>query len=174
MKIRLIGFAAAAALTGAAIILTAPSAAQPPPAGTPVAPRQEFVWPARISNAQVLPADIGADRLRMTMVGFSRSLGVRCQFCHVGQEGAPLSTFDFASDARPHKNIARGMIRLVQRLNGQDLPPLLGASETPRVTCFTCHRGSATPETMLPPPPPRPGSPPPAAAPPPPPDHNHH
>src|SRR6476620_9337894 len=126
MKIRLIGFAAAAALAGAAVILTAPAVAQPPPAGTPVAPRQEFVWPARISNARALPADIGADRLRATMVSFSRSLGVRCQFCHVGQEGAPLSTFDFASDARPHKNIARGMIRMVQHINAADLPPVIG------------------------------------------------
>src|SRR5207237_5584923 len=174
MKIRHIGFAAAAALTGLAALLTAPSLAQPaqPPAGagTPVPPRPEFVWPARISNARALPADIGADRLRATMVGFSRSLGVRCPFCHLGQEGAPLTTFDFASDANPHKNIARGMIRMVARLNTQELPALLGAAEQPRVTCFTCHRGSTEPATVLPPPAPRPGSPPPpAAAPPPPP-----
>jgi hypothetical protein len=155
-------------------LLTAPSVAQPP-AGTPAPPRQEFVWPARISNARVLPAEIGADRLRSTMVGFARSLGVRCQFCHVGQEGQPLSTFDFASDANPHKAIARGMIRMVQHINGNELPPLVGASAQPRVTCYTCHRGSATPETMLPPPPPRPGSPPPPPGPPPPPaDHDHH
>ena len=169
MKIRLIGFAAAAGLAGLAAFLTAPSVAQPP-AGTPAPPKQEFVWPARISNAQVLPADIGADRLRATMVGFSRSLGVRCQFCHVGQEGQPLTTFDFASDARPHKNIARGMIRLVRRLNAEDLPALVGASDSQRVTCYTCHRGSAEPETQLPPPPPRPGAPPP----PPPPAHPGH
>ena len=170
MKTRLIGFAAAAGLTGLAALLTAPSVAQPPPG----AAKQEFVWPARISNAKVLPADIGADRLRMTMVGFSRSLGVRCTFCHVGQEGAPLSTFDFASDARPHKEIARGMIRMVQRLNREDLTAILGASAAPRVTCYTCHRGSAEPETALPPLPPRPGAPPPPPAPPPAGQHDHH
>ena len=166
MQIRLIGFAAAAALAGTAVLLTAPSVAQPAQqpsgAGTPAAPaapRQEFVWPARISNARVLPADIGADRLRATMVGFARSLGVRCTNCHVGQEGQPLSTFDFASDANPHKTVARGMIRMVQHINGQDLTAVLGASDQPRVTCYTCHRGSATPETMLPPPPPRPAQP---------------
>jgi hypothetical protein len=167
MKTRLIGFAAALALTGAAAILTAPSTAQPP-AGTPAPPsKQEFVWPARITNARVLPAEIGAERLRATMVGFARSLGVRCTFCHVGQEGAPLSTLDFASDANPHKDIARGMIRMAQRLNETDLPAILGASQAPRVTCFTCHRGSSHPETQLPPPPARPG----AAPPPPPPAH---
>ena len=170
MQIRLIGFAAVAALTGIAALLNAPSLAQQPPAGTPAPPRQEFVWPARISNAKVLPADIGADRLRSTMVGFSRSLGVRCTFCHVGTEGQPLSTFDFASDARPHKELARGMIRMTQRLNRELLPGIVGESESgrPRVTCFTCHRGSEHPATAPPPPP---GAP---AAQPAPTPHQHH
>jgi hypothetical protein len=160
MKTRFIGFAAAAALTGsAAIILTPPSAAQQqpaaqPPAATPTPPAQpQFVWPARITNARVLPADIGAERLRGTMVSFARSLGVRCTFCHVGAEGAPLNTLDFVSDANPHKNVARDMIRLVQRLNRDDLPAILGASDRTRVTCTTCHRGATTPATQLPPPP---------------------
>jgi hypothetical protein len=150
MKTRLIGFAAALALTGAAAVLTAPSTAQPP-AATPPPAQPQFVWPARISNARVLPAEIGAERLRMTMVGFSRALGVRCTFCHVGQEGAPLNTLDFASDANPHKDIARGMLRMTRRLNETDLPALLGEAQAPRVTCFTCHRGSTTPARMPPP-----------------------
>jgi hypothetical protein len=165
MKTRLIGFAAATALAGIAAFLTAPSLAQPqqspPPSATSTAPpRQQFVWPARISNARALPANIGADQLRSTMVGFSRSLGVRCTFCHVGVEGQPLSTFDFPSDARPNKTLARGMIRMVARLNERELPAILGAAQAPRVTCYTCHRGSTTPETALPPLPPRPAQPP--------------
>ena len=167
MKTRLIGFAAAAGLAGLAALLTAPSLAQPP-AGTPKA---EFVWPSRISNAKVLPADIGADRLRQTMVGFARSLGVRCTFCHVGPEGAPLSQLNFASDDNPHKDLARGMIRMTRRLNAEDLTTVLGASDRQRVTCYTCHRGSTDPETQLPPPPPRPAAAPPAPATPPHPGH---
>jgi Photosynthetic reaction centre cytochrome C subunit len=159
MKTRLIGFAAAFALTGAgAVMLTAPSAAQQqqpaaqPPATTPTPPAQpQFVWPARMQNARVLPADIGAERLRGTMVSFARSLGVRCTFCHVGEEGAPLHTLDFVSDANPHKNVARDMMRMARRLNETDLPAMLGAAQAPRVTCFTCHRGAATPATQLPP-----------------------
>ena len=148
-----LALAVAAAAFGAAVL------AQPAPA--PPA-KQEFVWPERITNAQVLPADIGAERLRRTMVSFARSLGVRCTFCHVGPEGAPLTQLDFVSDANPHKNIARGMLRMVQALNGETLPAMLGPSEQPRVTCFTCHRGSTTPETMPPPPgPPQPPGPPP-------------
>lgn len=148
MQMRLMGFAAAMALIGGAALLTVPSIAQPPDASPPAAPKQDYVWPARIANARVLPAQIGSERLRMTMVGFSRALGVRCTFCHVGQEGAPLSTLDFASDANPHKDMARGMLRLTQRLNETDLPALLGASQAQRVTCFTCHRGSTTPARM--------------------------
>ena len=166
MKTRLIGFAAAAASVGAALVLTAPTRAQP--SATP-APKQEFTWPARISNAKALPADIGQERLRMTMVGFARSLGVRCTFCHVGPEGAPLSQLDFVSDANPHKEVARGMIRMTRRLNAEDLTTILGASDRQRVTCYTCHRGSAEPESALPP---RPAAPPqPPATPPPPPGH---
>lgn len=154
MKIRLIGLVAALVLTGTAALLTAPSAAQQQPAATPAPPAPpQFVWPARIANARALPADIGSDRLRATMVGFARSLGVRCTFCHVGAEGAPLSSLDFVSDANPHKEIARGMIRFTQRLNESELPPILGASQQQRVTCFTCHRGSAHPERTPPPPP---------------------
>jgi hypothetical protein len=170
MKTRHIGVAAAAGLTGLAALLTAPSLAQPQPAPS-ATPRPQFVWPERITNARALPANIGAERLRATMTGYARALGVRCTFCHVGVDGQPLSTFDFASDARPHKNIARGMIRMMARINTRELTPILGASSEPRVTCYTCHRGSSEPETALPPPP-RPGTPPPP--PPPPPQHDHH
>lgn len=162
MKTRHIGFAAAAAFAGIAALLTAPSLAQPQSqtSGTRAAPpAQDYVWPARITNARVLPADIGADRLRATMTGFSRALGVRCTFCHVGREGQPLSTFDFAPDARGHKEMARGMIRMTRRLNAEDLPAVIGGSATRQhVTCYTCHRGRIGPETD-PPPPPRPAQP---------------
>ena len=131
--------AAAAAIAGASVL------AQP-------APQDEFVWPDRIRNAQALPADIGAERLRRTMVGFARALGVRCTFCHVGAEGAPLSTLDFVSDANPHKDVARAMIWMVRELNAQDLRDILGPSDETRVTCFTCHRGETEPATMPPPP----------------------
>jgi hypothetical protein len=63
------------------------------------------------------------------------------------------------------------MIRMVRRLNAEDLTALLGASDQMRVTCFTCHRGSSTPETQLPPPPPRPGAAPPPQPPAYPPGH---
>ena len=81
---------------------------------------------------------------------FSQSLGVRCTFCHVGQEGAPLSTLDFASDAKQHKVIAREMLRMAHRLN-TDLPGITG-DPSARINCYTCHRGSQKPATEVPPP----------------------
>lgn len=156
MKAPPLALAVAAAALAASL---AAASAQQPAAG------REFVWPARISNAKVLPAEIGQERLRSTMVGFARSLGVRCTFCHVGPEGAPLTQLDFVSDANPHKELARGMIRMTQRLNREDIPAIVGDSESgrPRVTCFTCHRGSEHPDTAPAPPPAAP--PPPAPAP---------
>jgi len=111
-------------------------------------------------NLKVFPKDIGRADLLSNMKFFSQSLGVRCSYCHVGEEGKPLSTFDFASDAKNHKDTARGMLRMADRLNSE-LPGITGLPDA-RVTCFTCHRGSTKPLAA-----PAPGAP--SAVPPPPP-----
>jgi hypothetical protein len=101
-------------------------------------------------NLKVFPQDITRPQLLSNMKLFSQSLGVRCTFCHVGQEGAPLSTLDFASDAKQHKVIAREMLRMAHRLN-TDLPGITG-DPSARINCYTCHRGSQKPATEVPPP----------------------
>jgi len=100
-------------------------------------------------NLKVLPQDITAPQLLGTMKFFAQSLGVRCSFCHVGAEGQPLSTYDFPSDAKPNKDIARGMMRMVKEIDA-NLPAITGQADS-KVTCFTCHRGSKSPATMPPP-----------------------
>jgi len=100
-------------------------------------------------NLKVLPQDITPPQLLGTMKFFAQSLGVRCSFCHVGTEGQPLSTYDFPSDAKPNKDIARGMIRMVKELNG-NLPAITSQADS-KVTCFTCHRGAEHPATAPPP-----------------------
>lgn len=133
-----------------------PAGAQqpPPPRGQP------FRWPDHIRNRRVLPASTTAEQLRATMRGFAVSLGVRCTFCHTGTEQMSLAERDFTSDANPRKNIARQMIRMVERLN-RELPRIVDSDS--HVTCYTCHRGSATPATVAPmPTAPPPGTPPPA------------
>jgi hypothetical protein len=82
------------------------------------------------------------------MRNFAGAWGVRCQYCHVGEEGAPLSTFDFASDARRNKLVARQMMRMVAEINRRlDTIP---ERPTPvlAVTCATCHRGVARPVSL--------------------------
>jgi hypothetical protein len=100
-------------------------------------------------SLKVLPKTIARADLLNTMKSFSQSLGVRCTFCHVGEEGQPLSSFDFASDKKANKAIARDMLRLVGRLNKTDLPAIAGL-DNPKVTCYTCHRGAKEPARALP------------------------
>lgn len=102
-----------------------------------------------MKNLQVFPKDISRADLISNMKFFAQSLGVRCTFCHVGTEGQPLSTFDFASDARTEKLTARKMLVMVHRINSQDFGIQMGGE--PKVTCFTCHRGATKPLTALPP-----------------------
>lgn len=98
-------------------------------------------------NLRVLPKDIPRPELIATMRRFNRSLGVKCDFCHVpaGKE------LDFPSDANPHKNIARSMIRMTQSINANFISKLSTESDD-RVTCYTCHRGEKHPLNVLPPP----------------------
>ena len=108
------------------------------------APQMAFANPPH-KNLKVLPQDIAGPQLLGTMKIFSQSLGVRCTFCHVGEEGKPLSSFDFASDAKQEKQMARKMLAMVHRINREDF----GVTDFSKVkvTCFTCHRGSKHPLT---------------------------
>ena len=150
-RVPLIGLIAATAVFG----LSVATAQTAPPA-------MSFADPPH-KNLKVLPQDMPAQQLIGTMKLFSQSLGVRCTYCHVGEEGKPLSSFDFASDAKDKKLIARKMLAMVHRINEQDFDVHDFANV--KVTCFTCHRGSTKPLTA-----PLPGSPnivppPPGAAP---------
>jgi len=94
-------------------------------------------------NLKIFPKDVTRAQLLQNMKFFSQSLGVRCTYCHVGEEGKPLSTFDFASDAKDKKQIARKMLAMAHRINSEDFS--VTDSSKLKVTCFTCHRGSTHP-----------------------------
>ena len=141
LDVPVFALATAAGLFGISV-----AAAQTPPQ----APQPPFAMPP-FKNLKVLPKDIARADLLASMKFFSQSLGVRCTYCHVGTEGQPLSTFDFASDAKEHKKIARDMMRLTQHLNTDHLPAITGLPDA-KVTCFTCHRGATKPATAPPPP----------------------
>jgi hypothetical protein len=101
-------------------------------------------------NLQVLPKDITGQELLSRMRFFTQSLGVRCTFCHVGVDGQPPSTYDFASDAKKEKLLARKMLMMVASINSQNFR-VQAWSANAKVTCFTCHRGSMRPLTAPPP-----------------------
>ena len=100
-------------------------------------------------NLKVLPPNISHDQLIATMRFFARSLGVKCNHCHVVNPAGSKEEFDFPSDAKPEKNVARTMIQMANRINGDFISRLNRQAET--VTCFTCHRGHTIPESTPPP-----------------------
>ena len=70
-----------------------------------------------LRNVQVIPPSTSVVEVVGAMRNFASALGVRCQHCHVGEEGAPLSSFDLTSDARRNKLVARQMMRMVAGIN---------------------------------------------------------
>ena len=105
--------------------------------------------PEEFTNLQVLPEGISRGELMGVMRSFSLATGLRCSSCHVGEEGEPLSTYDFASDDRAGKRKAREMMRMVQDINSKYLA-MLPDRRAPgiEVSCVTCHGGVRRPETI--------------------------
>jgi hypothetical protein len=102
--------------------------------------------PDSFTNLRVLPKDIKRDSLVQIMRGFSLSLEVRCQYCHVGGDGISFEGVDFSKDDDPDKVKARFMLQMVDSLNRVVLPKLPGLAGSPiRMECKTCHRGAARP-----------------------------
>lgn len=99
-------------------------------------------------NLQVLPKDISGEELDNIMKTYARSLGVRCNHCHVSHkvEGQEHPKFDFASDDKPEKNTAREMIKMVTAINRKYIGKM-GDEQHPleAVTCVTCHNGRVKP-----------------------------
>lgn len=103
----------------------------------------------KFTNLKVLPKDIAPADLRAAMNGFTRALGVRCNYCHVGQEGQPFKHEDFAKDDKPTKIKARAMLKMVMDINGTYLANLdKRADPQVRVECFTCHHGVTLPRAL--------------------------
>ena len=90
-------------------------------------------------------------------MGFGRSLGVSCGFCHVPGK--------WDLDDKEEKNTARLMFAMVQTINRDFISkvPVDSGVPAPVVNCMTCHRGMPRPMAGGPPPGNRPpGAPPPS------------
>ena len=120
----------------AAVVLLAGSASAQAPGKFP---------PDSLINTKVIPHATPVTEVLGIMRNFTSDLGVRCNFCHVGKEGAPIASYDFASDDKRPKQVARQMMlmlaevnRRVDTLPGRKSPGLMA-------TCATCHRGVSRP-----------------------------
>jgi len=105
--------------------------------------------PDKFKNLKVLPKNISKGELIGTMKGFTRALGVRCIFCHVGTNERDLSTFEFASDEKTSKEKARIMMSMVNSINKDHLSKLSEYSDhIMKVNCMTCHHGQNEPKLL--------------------------
>jgi tetratricopeptide (TPR) repeat protein len=110
--------------------------------------QDQWTWPEKPKNLQVLNKDWPGSRLSPVMRGFTRALGVRCSYCHVGEEGKPLTTYDFVSDGNPNKNRAREMLRMLGDV-GEHLKKIEpSGDQRVNMWCHTCHRGRPRPMTL--------------------------
>ncbi|HYV96361.1 MAG TPA: c-type cytochrome [Gemmatimonadaceae bacterium] len=85
-------------------------------------------------NVQVLK-DVPASIFMNTMFFQRYSLGVSCNYCHVGAE--------WARDDKPQKLKAREMLRMVLDINKSHFDGKVA------VNCMTCHRGLPKPQTDI-------------------------
>jgi len=103
--------------------------------------------PVRYTNLKVLPKNISSKELQGIMVDdFQDGLGVTCNFCHANAKDS--HKLDFASDAKPEKQIARVMMRMTLGINKKYIKlkhPQIGDAALV-VTCNTCHKGLPFPE----------------------------
>lgn len=102
----------------------------------------------KAGNLKVLPKDISGEELHKVMRGYSQSLGVKCGHCHVSHkvEGQEKPKFDFASDDKPEKGIARDMMKMVAGINKKYIGKMGNDQHTfEEITCVTCHNGRTKP-----------------------------
>lgn len=96
-------------------------------------------------NLKVFPKDITRQQLMGAMNNWTRALGVKCDHCHGD---------DKSTDEKPEKEVARAMVKMMQNLR-QNANDFLPGDRVQKVSCWTCHRGSAKIELPAPPTPPQ-------------------
>ncbi|HEY0347231.1 MAG TPA: c-type cytochrome [Pyrinomonadaceae bacterium] len=116
------------------------SLGMPVPVQTPAAPgtqEKTVAQEGREKNIKIL-GDLPASQLIPVMNYFASSMGRRCNFCHVNNNGQ----WDYAADTKPEKNTAREMIKMVLDINKNNFKGQL------QVACYTCHRGRNQPQSI--------------------------
>jgi hypothetical protein len=90
-------------------------------------------------NIKILKGVPAGRLVNIMNMGFGRSLGVSCGFCHVPGK--------WDLDDKEEKKTARIMIAMVGAINRDYLAkvPVDSGRPAPTVNCFTCHRGMPKP-----------------------------
>lgn len=104
----------------------------------------------KAKNLKVLPKNLTHKQIDHIMDEWSHALGVRCGACHA--RDAATNRMDFASDAKPEKNVAREMFKMTAKINSkyfQAKKDSLGMMMETGVACVTCHNGKAHPEGSM-------------------------
>lgn len=103
--------------------------------------------PPKYTNLKVLSKNISSKELQSIMTDdFEDALGVSCGFCHANNANG--HGLDFASDAKPEKEITRVMMRMELGINKKYLKikhPKIGDAMMV-VSCTTCHKGQPFPD----------------------------
>jgi outer membrane lipoprotein-sorting protein len=89
-------------------------------------------------NVQVMKG-IPVNQFMDTMGFFSAATGLNCTGCHVAESLQDWTKF---ADDIPRKRMARNMIQMVNNFNKT------GFGGRRALTCWTCHRGSPSPEVI--------------------------
>src|SRR6201996_6656451 len=99
------------------------------------------------SNLKVLPKNISHEDLDKIMDNWKAALGVKCNFCHAPSADSTSHHLDFASDAKPEKEIARHMFKMTGRINKKYFKFNKDdkGKTIPAVACMTCHHGNPHP-----------------------------
>lgn len=99
-------------------------------------------------NLKVLPKDISHEDLDKVMDEWKAALGVKCSFCHAPSNDSTSHRLDFASDAKPEKEIARHMFKMTAKINKKyfSFNKNEQGAVVPAISCMTCHRGTPHPE----------------------------
>ena len=94
-------------------------------------------------NIQMLKAMPAARLLRVMELGYAKSLGVNCTYCHVAGQ--------WEKEDKPTKQIARDMAAMAANINNEQLKKIKNLkSAEPVINCTTCHRGQTKPALNLP------------------------
>ena len=99
---------------------------------------------------EVLPKSWSRQQVGALMQAINTSLGVQCSHCHAEDPDAPAPLpgqsprLDYSLNTKPEKEVARSMLRMTMDVNAAARLPDEDAS-VEKISCFTCHRGEATP-----------------------------